>query len=405
MNIELNSCQQEAYEKILAFLVSDEKYFILSGKPGYGKSTLINYIANDGILDKTHKILRALGSDKGYGSVYVCATTNSAADNLQNCSTIHSRLKLIPRSGVLQQVSDASLKGHVVILDEYTLVDYELFKYLESGTSKVILVGDRDQLLAVKGLAYALQDREPDHELTIPMRTEKQDILSITNTFRNIVRNVGITEAIDTSVCDNVFHLTEEEFQNLITDPNHNFNNSRIITHTNQIAININQAIRKARGYPDHFVPGETISNNSYRRQGSAGYNTDSEYVVLEHYLTAVSTVDSDSILSVCTMDTEIDTYKVMDTYGATHVLHHYPQDPRKKNLGWYTLFDLRSQYCSTIYKAQGRSFDDVYIDLGGFANNISRSALARSLYVGVSRARNKVFFIGELSQKLLDKL
>lgn len=397
MSIELNSCQQEAYEKILAFLVSDEKYFILSGKPGYGKSTLINYIANDDILNKAHKILRALGSDKSYKSVCVCATTNSAADNLQYCSTIHSRLKLVPMSGALQQLSKISLEGHVVILDEYTLVDYELFKYLEKCTSKVILVGDRDQLLAVKGLAYALQNREPDHELTIPMRTEKEDILDITNTFRDIVRNTGGTVAIDTSVCDNVFHLTEEEFQNLIADPTYNFNSSRIITHTNQKAISINQAIRKARGYPEHFVPGETISNNSYRRKGNTAYGTDSEYVVIDHH-TIDLLIDNTGVV-------QVDQYSVRDTYGGAHILNHYPEDPRQKKLLHHTMFDLRSQYCSTIYKAQGRSFDDVYIDLSGFANNISRSALARSLYVGVSRARNRVFFIGELSQKLLDKL
>ena len=398
MKIELNSCQQEAYEKILAFLVSDEKYFILSGRPGYGKSTLINYIANDDILNKTHKILRALNSDKIYNGIVMCATTNSAADNLQNCSTIHSALRLVPKDdGGLRQLHESSLKGNVVILDEYTLVDYELFKYLDSGTSKVILVGDRDQLLAVKGMVPSLKNREPDHELSIPMRTEKEDILKITNTFRNLVRGEGEAEAIDTSACENVFHLSNEEFEDLIKDPSYDFNNSRIITHTNQKAISINQAIRKARGYPKQFVPGETITNNSYRRRGNTNYNTDSEYTVQRFSITRLMLSDYTEV--------DVDTYAVLDSYGNPDILSHYPDDIKLKKMGLVTLFDLRAQYCSTIYKAQGRSFDDVYIDLSGFANNISRSALVRSLYVGVSRARNRVFFIGDLSQTLLDKL
>jgi ATP-dependent exoDNAse (exonuclease V) alpha subunit len=91
-----------------------------------------------------------------------------------------------------------------------------------------------------------------------------------------------------------------------------------------------------------------------------------------------------------------LNTYTVRHAGGTDIVIH----GPDK-----YKHFDLRSRYSSTVYKAQGRSFETIYIDLTGFPDNITRDVLVRSLYVGASRARKKVVFIGELSERLQDKL
>jgi hypothetical protein len=58
---------------------------------------------------------------------------------------------------------------------------------------------------------------------------------------------------------------------------------------------------------------------------------------------------------------------------------------------------DLRAAYACTINKAQGSTFDRVFIDLDDIARCNSGDQIARMLYVGVSRAREQVFLTGDL--------
>ena len=273
-------------------------------------------------------------------------------------------------NGELVPARRVDYTGHVIVIDEYTLIDHKLLKFIEEAGGKVIYVGDSNQLLAVKGLAYKLQNHTPDHILTEPMRTKSPEILETVALFLNLVQgkepeNIAIKE----SEC--VQCITFDDFKALVQNPDSDFSGSRIITHTNADAIEINQAIRQASGLPEHFIAGERVILNKYTQKGRLNFKTDSEYNIVEYL--------GKSVYSVC------------DDWGNPFVMD--------------SAFDLRSMYSSTIYKAQGRSFDTIYINLSGFPNNISRSVLTRSLYVAASRARKRIVFIGDLSEKLLEKL
>src|SRR5690554_3480884 len=157
--IVLNSSQEEGYMKILTFLLSNEKYFILSGGPGTGKSTLINYMS-DNLLTEYRKFADVLGSNYMPSVLTITATTNSAADSLKKTintspvSTIHSALGLVVKGDDLQLRNPPYyLSDSILVVDEYTLIDNTLFKFIDTFAKKVILVGDADQLLAVRGLA------------------------------------------------------------------------------------------------------------------------------------------------------------------------------------------------------------------------------------------------------------
>lgn len=394
--ITLNSSQEEGYSKILAFLLSDDKYFILSGGPGTGKSTLINYMS-DNLLEEYRKYAQVLGPKYLHNQLTITATTNSAADSLKQTintsqvTTIHSCLGLVVNNSRLKMTRQpVHLSNSILIVDEYTLIDNELFKFIDEYAKKVILVGDADQLLAVKGLALALKRKDPDHVLDIPERTKSPDILKVVNTFKDYVHEVPDPDPIDLTGMVDVEAITEEEFISLVRDPTMSFADSRILTHTNVEVIAINQAIRQARGFPEHFVAGERVILNKYVRQGRMNFKTDSEYVVLDHFEDK-----RDSGVYDC--------YKIQDQWGHIHnapyrvVLVEY-KEPTE-------LFDLRSLYSSTVYKAQGRSVDTVYLHLSGFPNNVTRSVLMRSLYVGASRARKKLVFVGDLPPTLLGKI
>jgi hypothetical protein len=58
---------------------------------------------------------------------------------------------------------------------------------------------------------------------------------------------------------------------------------------------------------------------------------------------------------------------------------------------------DLRAAYACTVNKAQGSTFDRVFIDLDDIRRCNSGDQIARMLYVGVSRARSNVYLTGDL--------
>jgi hypothetical protein len=70
----------------------------------------------------------------------------------------------------------------------------------------------------------------------------------------------------------------------------------------------------------------------------------------------------------------------------------------------WTTYFsikdqiaDLRACYASTCHKAQGSTFDTVFIDVNDISKNTKWHEIARLMYVAISRARSKVVLYGQL--------
>jgi hypothetical protein len=59
---------------------------------------------------------------------------------------------------------------------------------------------------------------------------------------------------------------------------------------------------------------------------------------------------------------------------------------------------DLRAAYACTINKAQGSTFERVFIDLDDIKRCNSGDQIARMLYVGVSRAKQQVFLTGDIA-------
>lgn len=126
------------------------KFFVLTGGPGTGKTTVIN-----GILKVYEKIRRVkLRNEKDI--VKLLAPTGKAARRMGeatglSASTIHSAL------GLTKDDEDSSLEQDYlecdfVIIDEFSMVDAwlgkQLFTNLSSRT-QVLIVGDKDQLPSV----------------------------------------------------------------------------------------------------------------------------------------------------------------------------------------------------------------------------------------------------------------
>ena len=140
-----DAIQRKAIEEAVT-----SKFFVLTGGPGTGKTTVIN-----GIL-KTYEKIRRVKLRNEKDIVKLLAPTGKAARRMGeatglSASTIHSAL------GLTKDDEDSSLEQDYlecdfVIIDEFSMVDAwlgkQLFTNLSSRT-QVLIVGDKDQLPSV----------------------------------------------------------------------------------------------------------------------------------------------------------------------------------------------------------------------------------------------------------------
>lgn len=136
--IELGESQVQAIR-----LALEEKFTIITGGPGVGKTTIVNAIL---------KILSAVKVQ-----IKMCAPTGRAARRMseatgREASTIHRLLQFDPQSGSFGCNEKFPLKCELLIVDEASMIDVNLMGSLLAAVpshAAVILVGDVDQLPSV----------------------------------------------------------------------------------------------------------------------------------------------------------------------------------------------------------------------------------------------------------------
>lgn len=133
---------------------------ILTGGPGTGKTLCVN-----GMIELADEL----------GMKYVlCAPTGRAAKRLSEVSereakTIHRLLEFDPNSGMFRKSADDQIEADIVIVDEVSMVDIQLFASLLDAIrpeTQLVLVGDVDQLPSV-GPGQVLRDLIESRSLSI----------------------------------------------------------------------------------------------------------------------------------------------------------------------------------------------------------------------------------------------
>ena len=128
-----------------------EKMLIITGSPGTGKSTILNFIIR--IFEKENKKV-LLGAPTGRAAKRLCETTGREA------KTLHRLLKYNPRLNKFLKNEEDLIEADVIIIDEASMIDIRLAKNLLCAVkddTRVIFVGDIDQLPSV-GPGYVLGD-------------------------------------------------------------------------------------------------------------------------------------------------------------------------------------------------------------------------------------------------------
>lgn len=132
---------------------SGSSFNIITGGPGTGKSTIIKAIL--GVLKKDNKELEVL----------LAAPTGRAAKRMEEATgypakTIHRLLEINPVEGGFNKNGKNPLECDVLIVDESSMIDMELFCNLINAIgedTRLFLIGDIDQLPPV-GIGYVFRD-------------------------------------------------------------------------------------------------------------------------------------------------------------------------------------------------------------------------------------------------------
>lgn len=148
------------WQKIAALAVLRNRFVVISGSPGTGKTTTAaRTIALLQRLNRGRTLRIALAAPTGKAAVRLeeaisSAGTGGHSDNRPGkAMTLHRLLGAIPHSPYFRHDRDNPLPYDLIIVDEASMVDLPLMAKLVQALSpacRLILLGDRDQLASVE---------------------------------------------------------------------------------------------------------------------------------------------------------------------------------------------------------------------------------------------------------------
>lgn len=157
-----NQTEETDWQKVAAFTALTQRFCVISGGPGTGKTTTVA------------KILALLLEQNSQQKIALAAPTGKAAARLQEsilrekmksvfdgirdaipeeASTLHRLLGSIPDSPYFHHNAKNRLSADIVVVDEASMVDMALMSKLVQAIApdaRLILLGDKDQLASVE---------------------------------------------------------------------------------------------------------------------------------------------------------------------------------------------------------------------------------------------------------------
>jgi len=386
----------EEYLKVQALLEAGSRVVFVTGNAGTGKSTLIRYLRRT--LDK---------------AIVVLAPTGVAALNVGGM-TIHSFFHFPPK---IQDVKDIKVpadcrlyqKVDLLIVDEVSMLRCDLLDAMDAflrearsdhsafGGVQLLLVGDLFQLppvvpkaeaevLAARGYtspyffsAFSLQDVSLlPVELTSVHRQEDPGFVALLNRVRVAERTKETVSEL-----------------NRLCESGSQAGCAVTLTATNAVADRINEEELLRISSKEHLLEGELEGRFNFGRDrlpspidlrlkvGAQVMFTknDEQKRWVNGTMGIVQEIDGDGIR------VEVDG-KTHDVEQASWETYEYEFDAKQDRIlskpqGTYTQYPLMLAWAVTIHKSQGKTLDNVLIDLGYGA------FVSGQVYVALSRCRS----------------
>lgn len=415
----LNSDQEAAVQSFMNFMLSDTTHYHLTGGAGTGKTFTLKHILTHGFEEyKTGCAL--LGIKPTIHNIVFTATTNKAAEVLgqslgREVSTIHSFMGLKVKEDFKTGESKISItkntkvvSNHLIIIDEASMIDKHLFELLSAYTHKCkfLYVGDHCQMAPVfEKLSRIYEHKQFFSNLSIPMRNAGQPALMDlcaqlrqtveTGVFHPIKEVPGVIDYVSGPTMK---HLIDTTFQN--QNPH-----SRVLCFRNQQVKDFNTYIRQLRGLPEYFTEDEILVCASAYQKSMDRLSVEQQvrvhknpFIEREKEVQGIKFMVYELTLDLGRMeylDVEVpadpDHFNSLVRYfannnnwtGYFHLKQNYP--------------DLRQSDACTVYKAQGSTYESVFVDLEDISRCTHADQVARMLYVACSRPKNQLYLYGRL--------
>lgn len=396
LNMELDSLQLDAVQECIY-----NGLFILSGGPGTGKTTTINMII---------RYFEAEGLD-----IFLAAPTGRAAKRMSEATgfearTIHRLLELnsalsdeAARKVSFERNEQNPLEADVVIIDEMSMVDIQLFQALlraiAPGT-RLILVGDVNQLPSV-GPGQVLRDIMNSGAFPMVVlqkifrQARESDI--VVNAHRI---NRGEQLALDNKSRD--FFLLERKDVNviykhmiqLIQDKLPAYVEAspmeiQVLTPMRKGALGcetLNGILQKYLNPPDRGKR-EHMSGSTLYREGDKVMQIKNNYQ-LEWEIVSRYGIPVDKGMGVFNGDMG----RILEINETAACLVVEYDEHRRVTYPFSLLEELELSYAITIHKAQGSEYPAVIMPLLGGPRLLFNRNL---LYTGITRARSCVTILG----------
>ena len=395
--MELNEKQKNGLTLALQRYKNKEKYTVIAGYAGAGKSTLVRFIIEE---------LKTYGV-KETDVCFACFTGKAAQVLLKkgnkNVITLHKLLyKSIPKeSGGFVRIPNPSIPYKIVVVDEVSMAPKTLMDLLFKHDVYVICLGDPFQLPPV-------DKKEDNHLLDAPhifldeimRQAQESEIIQLSMAIREN-RPIEVFQGKEVQI------LNKEELNTgMLTWAD------QILVATNVTRVSINVQMRKLLNFGEQPQDGDKIiclrnywdcfsDNEEPLVNGTIGILKDS-FLTKRYLPSIVKSTDGLSHIDLIMGDF------ISDSGMYFHSLEMDKKmiDTGEFSLDWKTVYQLNRNpktrdippleftygYAITCHKAQGSEWDKVLVIEEKFP--FDKTEHARWLYTAVTRSSEKLVLV-----------
>lgn len=438
MTVKLSDSQKAVVDHFPHFLMDPEATeMTIAGFAGSGKTFLVSHLAE--INDKIQRFVRVMDQEVPKRKLFFTATTNKAAAVLEQmlnveARTIHSllalrvrnnyrtgRTELVPNERGVQE----DLNNSIIFIDEASMINRELLIAIRKQQRKftgckVVFIGDEYQLPPVKeDICAVFEDGEHTVRLReIQRQVRGNPIIQLSAKYREClddhskpwpkINDDGV-HIIHYEDKHEFFKAIENVFKPPVASLKYQHDEDpdryRVLAWSNNRVREYNDWIRGLRGLPPQFVPGEIVTTNRplLASDDKVLAQTDSFHLIRR---VEPKIMDGIKGFEIWLDNIGLSFFQPWDWNEAQALAAQFKKDASKTR-NWRPYFniiqhwaDLRPIFASTVHKAQGSTYREVFVDLNNIGKNNNWREVARLTYVAITRSSHRVHIYGKLQER-----
>jgi len=411
--IVLSEDQKNAWLKIRAWVSGTERFFVLRGFAGTGKTFLMKMLL-----------------EQGRCSLKFTAPTNKAAKVLAQtlgvqAGTIYSLLglRMVPHEDgmrleypkVMPHVSPKT----IVVIDEASMVGSELYKFVDDASSKlgfrVLYVGDPAQLNPVGEAispAWKATSLPANRAVLKKVMRFDNELLALSVAIRDCLKEKRWVNPVrdDHSKGSGVFVLPHHKFDRRIDRLGvEDFAATKIVAWRNKTVSAYNARVRKNFGFEKEYEVGDVLLiGEPIEREGRIVAHTDEEGRATSVERTVLSADYEEVPVWSIVLKTDDATHQLYVPCRGDDTLQRVLADKAAKArnassgaraMRWREFWEVKRKfhtvrygYALTVHRMQGSTVDTVYVDQEDVLANPDKREAFRCLYVACTRPRFKLY-------------